>query len=135
MATSAKGNGAAPEEKLEWLFDHVYDKVIREFLLSTFEFIICHQKQVKCRKFNYKSFLLQKKMGAASIDVRITHVENTQDQSGRLNLSEVEGILSTLITMENVDVEECSQKEIILDIFRLFRAFQTFSKDLFKFTT
>ena len=29
MATSAKGNGeAAPEEKLEWLFDHVYDKVI-----------------------------------------------------------------------------------------------------------
>ena len=32
MATSAKGNGAAPEEKLEWLFDHVYDKVIREFL-------------------------------------------------------------------------------------------------------
>ena len=43
-----------------------------------------------------------------------------QDQSGRLNLSEVEGILSTLLTMENVEIEECSQKEIILDIFRHF---------------
>ena len=32
MATSAKGNGAAPEEKLEWLFDHVYDKVLRGFV-------------------------------------------------------------------------------------------------------
>ena len=44
----------------------------------------------------------------------------SQDQSGRLNLSEVECILSTLLTMENVDIEECSQKEIILDIFRSF---------------
>lgn len=34
MATSAKGNEAAPEEKLEWLFDHVYDKVINFDTLS-----------------------------------------------------------------------------------------------------
>ena len=32
MATSAKGNGAEPEEKLEWLFDHVYDKVNTEII-------------------------------------------------------------------------------------------------------
>ena len=70
------------------------------------------------------------------MDVRITQLPSgTQDQSGRLNLSEVEGILSTLITMENVDVEECSQKELILDIFRLVCGFQTFSKYLFKFST
>ena len=39
MATSAKGDGAPPEEKLKWLFDNVYDKV--RGLGSFFCFLFC----------------------------------------------------------------------------------------------
>ena len=43
-----------------------------------------------------------------------------QDRSGRLTHAEVEKILTTLLSMENVDVAADSHKEIILDIFRWF---------------
>ena len=74
MATSAKGDGSPPEEKLKWLFDNVYDKVGRLVALFLFSRLVeriggCSKRTKKCRENERGSISYQIKVDSFKFSV------------------------------------------------------------------